>query len=73
MVQQRHYDALVLSRCRAVPVGARAHLSAGADRLSTAQAAERNALLGRAELEVCRSSQRITGVLAGPDVKEDVA
>ena len=56
-----------------MPVGARAHLSAGADRLSTAQAAERNALLGRAELEVCRSSQRTTGVLASPDVKEDVA
>jgi hypothetical protein len=71
MIQQRHYDAVVLSSCRAVHGGPRAYQPAGAARLSTAQAAERNVLLGRAELEVCPSSQRTTAILAIPDVKED--
>jgi hypothetical protein len=73
MVQQRHYDAVVLSSCRAVDGSPRAHQPTGAARLSTAQAAERNVLLGRAELELCPGSQRTTALLAVPDVKEDVA
>ena len=74
MVQQRHYDAVVLSSCRAVAGSPHAHQPTGAARLSTAQAAEqRNVLLGRAELELCPGSQRTTALLAVPDVKEDVA
>ncbi len=73
MAEQRHYGAVVLSSCRAVQAGSRDDQSAGAAQRGAAQATERNALLGRAELEVCPGSQRTTAALAAPDVTGDVA
>lgn len=73
MVEQRHYGAVELISCRAVQTGPRDDQSVGAARRSTAQATDRNVLFGRAELEVCPSSQRTAATLAAPDVTGDVA
>jgi hypothetical protein len=74
MVKQRHHCAVVLSSCRAVQGDANDDQSAGAAWPSTAQATKRNALLGRAELEVCSVSPRSTRVpVVATDVAGDVA
>jgi hypothetical protein len=58
MVTGRRYGAVVLSSCRAAADSAQDCQPPGATRPGVVQAAERNVLLSRADLEVCASSQR---------------
>jgi hypothetical protein len=61
MAKGRQYGAVVLRSCRAVAGGADYDQRAGTVPPSVAQAAERNVLLSRADLEVCASSQHGAG------------
>ena len=73
MIERRHKEAVVLSSCRVVAARPADDQSAGVAGPSAAQATERNVLLGRAELEVCPSSQPTTAAVFAPDVTGNVA
>jgi hypothetical protein len=71
MAQERHHSLVVLSSCQAGAGGLRGGQPAGAVQLDTVQAAQRNGLLGLAELEVCASSLPATVASAGSDVARE--